>query len=186
MEMVDDRLYYNMLAKRAVTDEAAFDELYEHFFPRVYNFIFARLKRTEDADDVTSVTFMKMNSHLAEYDSGKAAFSTWLFRIATNAVTDYVRRRGRLAEAEWEDFFQPAAPEREEPEAKALMKEQKSELLLAIDGLSEREQKIVALRYWMGMGSNEIAENLGMTSGNVRTTLHRALEKLRKVLAEKN
>ena len=37
---------YNMLAQRATTDEEAFEELYEHFFPRVYNFIYARILRT--------------------------------------------------------------------------------------------------------------------------------------------
>ena len=67
--------YYSALAQRAVNDEAAFEELYEYFFPRVYNFIFARLKNVADADDVTSITFMKMNENLESYDSTKAAFS---------------------------------------------------------------------------------------------------------------
>ena len=56
--------YYNLLAKRATTDEEAFEELYEHFFPRVYNFVYARLKNSADADDVTSTTFLKMNENL--------------------------------------------------------------------------------------------------------------------------
>ena len=115
--------YYSELAKRATTDEQAFEELYEYFFPRVYNFIYARLKNSADADDVTSITFMKMNENLERYDSSKAAFSTWLFRITTNALIDHTRRRDKSEETEWEEFFDPAAPEYQEPEAQTLKKQ---------------------------------------------------------------
>ncbi|MBO4780145.1 MAG: sigma-70 family RNA polymerase sigma factor, partial [Selenomonadaceae bacterium] len=64
--------YYNDLAQRATTDESAFEELYEYFFPRVYNFIYARLKNSADADDVTSITFVKMNENLESYNPAVA------------------------------------------------------------------------------------------------------------------
>jgi RNA polymerase sigma-70 factor (ECF subfamily) len=107
--------YYNELARKAVNDENAFEELYEYFFPRVYNFVFARLKNVADADDVTSITFMKMNENLENYDPTKAAFSTWLFRIANNALIDNVRHQSKNNESEWEETFDPAAPKKEEP-----------------------------------------------------------------------
>ena len=59
---MSNKEYFNDLALRAISDEEAFVELYEYFFPRVYNFIFARLKNSADADDVVSVTFMKMTT----------------------------------------------------------------------------------------------------------------------------
>lgn len=176
--------YYNELARRATTDEEAFEELYEYFFPRVYNFIYARLKNSADADDVTSITFVKMNENLERYDPSIAAFSTWLFRIATNSIIDHTRRHEKSEEIEWEEFFDPAAPKYQEPEAQVLTKEGNKRLLAAIDKLNEREKRIVELRYWSEQDTRTIAEILSMTESNVRVTLHRALGKLKNILGE--
>ena len=174
--------YYSELALRARTDEAAFEELYEYFFPRVYNFIYARLKNSSDADDVTSVTFIKMTENLERYNPAQAAFSTWLFRIATNSIIDSTRRRDNSHETEWEEFFDPAAPEYQEPEAQALSQEDNRELFAALDKLNERERRIIELKFFSELDTRTIAEVLNMTESNVRTTLHRTLAKLKKIL----
>lgn len=176
--------YYNELALRATTDEDAFAELYEHFFPRVYNFIYARLKNSADADDVVSVTFMKMNENLENYEPAKAAFSTWLFRIASNAIIDHTRRLDRNQETEWEEFFDPAAPAYEEPEARMMSGETSRELLLALDKLNERERRIIELKFWGDMDTRNIADVMNMSEGNIRVTLHRALGKLKNFLGD--
>lgn len=176
--------FYNELALRATTDEEAFEELYEYFFPRVYNFIFARLKNVADADDVTSITFMKMNENLESYDPTKAAFSTWLFRIASNALIDHTRRHEKKNETEWDDFLDPAAPEREEPESVMMSGETNRELLAALSKLNERERRIVELKFWGDLDTHAIAEILSMTEGNVRVTLHRTLGKLKNILGD--
>lgn len=175
---------YNILARQAVTDEEAFEELYEYFFPRVYNFIYARVKNSADADDITSITFMKMNENLERYNPTQAAFSTWLFRIATNSIIDHTRRVENNQETEWEDFFDPAAPEYQEPEAQVLEKENNRELFAALDKLSERERRIVELKFFSDMDTRSIAEILMMSEANVRTTLHRTLAKLKKFLTQ--
>ena len=172
--------YYNVLAQRAVHEETAFTELYEYFFPRVYNFIYSQLKDAAEADDVASITFEKMYEHLREYDSNKAAFSTWLFRIASNAVTDRVRRTSNRKETEWSDFIDPEAPERETPESRLLMAENDKELLRALSKLDEREQRIISLKYWSDCSNKEIAELLGLSYSNVSTILARALKRMKK------
>ena len=176
--------YYNSLARKATTDEEAFEELYEYFFPRVYNFIYARLKNSADADDVTSTTFLKMNENLESYDPERAAFSTWLFRIANNAIIDHTRRSDKNNETEWDEFLDPAAPENEEPERQMINSETSRGLLAALDKLSERERRIVELRYWGEQDTKTIAELVSMSESNVRVTLHRALGKLKKILGE--
>lgn len=174
--------YYNALARRAIHDEAAFSELYEHFFPRVYNFIFARLKNPDAADDIISTAFMKMYENLPRYDPERAAFSTWFFRIALNCMTDYFRRKESSKEAEWEEFFDPAAPEYQEPEAKTLAEESRVELLKALGRLTDKERRVVELKYFSGLGNKEIAEVMGITANNVGVVLHGALKKLRRQL----
>ena len=176
--------YYNNLALRAISDEAAFIELYEYFFPRVYNFIFARLKSFADADDVTSVTFMKMTENLVNYNPEKAAFSTWLFRIATNSLIDHTRRYSQNKENEWEDSFEPVAPGSEEPETVITKIETSRELFSALNKLNERERRIIELKFWGDLDSSSIADVLSMSEGNVRVTLHRALGKLKNILGD--
>ena len=175
---------YNLLAQQATTDEDAFEELYEHFFPRVYNFIYARVKNSADADDITSIAFMKMNENLEKYNPAQAAFSTWLFRIATNSIIDHTRHVEKNQETEWEEFFDPAAPEYQEPEAQTLEKEGHRELFAALDKLSERERRIVELKFFSDMDTRSISEILMISESNVRTTLHRTLAKLKNFLTD--
>lgn len=176
--------YYNELAVRAKMDENAFTELYKHFFPRVYNFIYARMKNVDDADDVVSSTFMKVYESLDTYNPTKAAFSTWLFHIASNFMLDHYRRVQKHGEVEWDDTFDSPADEYDEPENQTLQAEGHAEILKALDKLNEKERRIVELKYFSDMGNKEIAEVMGITANNVGVVLHGALKKLKKVLGE--
>lgn len=175
--------YWNQLAAKAVTDADALTELYEHFFPRVYNFVYGRLKQAAQADDVVSETFVKALAHLEDYNADKGAFSTWLFRIASNNLVSSLRGAPQR-EAAWEDFFDPAANEHEQPDKKLLEQEGNTELLQALDSLDERERKAVELKYWGELGNKEIAEALGITASNAGVILHRAINKLKKFFPE--
>lgn len=176
--------YYSDLAEQAVTSKDAFSELYDYFFPRVYNFIFAKVKNAAQADDIISVTFEKVFVKLPDYDKSKGAFSTWLFRIAMNEMTDFFRRQQRQKEATWEDFFDPADPHKT-PEQEMLLAEGNEHLFVAMEQLSDRERRIVALKYLTGLSNKEIADLEDMTANNVGVVLHRSLDKLKKIL-EKN
>ena len=127
---------------------------------------------------------MKMNENLERYNPAQAAFSTWLFRIATNSIIDHTRHIEKNQETEWEEFFDPAAPEYQEPEAQALEKENNRELFAALDKLNERERRIIELKFFSDMDTRSIAEILMMSEANVRTTLHRTLAKLKKFLTD--
>ena len=167
-----------------MADDEAFDELYEHFFPKIYNLIYARVKNAATADDIVSDVFIKMVEHLAEFDSSKASFATWLSRIATRTLTDYYRWQSHRQNVEWNDVFSPSVDEKERPEGQLLVKEGKSELLMALGKLSEREQRIIELKFWGEMSNKEIAETLDVSAANVGVILFRAMGSLRKILGE--
>lgn len=175
-------MYYNKLAMRAATDKQALHELYEAFFPRVYNFIYARTKNAAVADDIVSDTFLKAVKNIGSFDSTLASFSTWLFRIANNTLYDYTKWKSYRQDAEWDDNYGGKTESKNEPEGMFFANEEKKMLLDALKKLNEREQKIVELKYFSDLSQKEIATLLDITPSNVGVILHRAIGKLKKEL----
>jgi RNA polymerase sigma-70 factor (ECF subfamily) len=183
MEKEIDRL--NGLAVAAITDRDAFTELYEHFFPRVYRFLLSKTANEDTADEVVSRTFIKMYEHLADYNPERAAFSTWLFRIAINELKMFWRSqqyRGEV-EQEWDEEFNPAAPNYEEPEQKILQQETQKQIQAALEKLPERERKVIEMFYWLNYPPRKIAEVLDLTPNHVSVILNRAKNKLKNFLS---
>jgi len=176
-----DKNYYNRLAEIAIDDDAAFTELYETFFPMVYAMIFAQLKDISAADDVVSEIFIKVALNLDSHNK-KFAFSTWLFKIASNSLADYFRRQKRNREDSWDEFLEREAPKSEQPEEKLLTSELTKDLLRALDKLSERQRRIIELKYWSELSNVEIAEMLNLSASNVGFIHYQAIRKLRELI----
>lgn len=175
---------WNRMAVRAVTDEFAFTELYKYFFPRVYKFLMMKTNNAEISDEIISRTFIKVYEHLSNYDEKKAAFSTWIYRIADNELKMFWRTQKIHGEkeADWDDDFDAVAPEFEEPEHQSLEKERQEQIRKALENLSERERKIIELTYWLNYTPKKIAELLDMTPNHVSVVLKRAKNNLKKYL----
>ncbi len=171
----------NRLAELAAEDDEAFIELYNKFFPLVYGMIFSRLKNISASDDVVSEIFMKVALNLDKYDK-KFAFSTWLFAIARNTLADYFRRQNRIHEDSWDEFLDRAAPLSAQPEEKLLTDETIENLLRAIGKLSERQRKILELKYWANLANVEIAEFMNLSASNVGYLHYQAMKNLRELL----
>ena len=177
--------YWGALAARAIRDPAALTELYEYYFPRVYQYLLGRTKDSSLADELVSDTFIRMYQHLEQFDPAKGAFSTWLFRIAQNVLNKYYGSKSYTMHVPWEESFDPADDRQETPEGQFLTREGTEELRAAILQLSERQQKILEMAYWLEMNSTEIAEQLGMAPSSVRVALKQARDRLKKILQKK-
>ena len=178
------RLYWNKTAILAVTDEAAFVEIYNEFFPVVYKFLLSKCRNGEMADEAASRTFFNMYAHLGEYDENRGAFSTWLFRIAVNELRMMLREKGRSLDSAWDESFDPPAPEHEAPEEQIMKQERNKELHDAMMRLSERERNILSMTYWLELSAEEVADALGMTKEAVWASLSRSRKTLKKYLEE--
>lgn len=177
--MKKDNDYYSELAERAIYDNLAFEELYNHYFRIVYNLIYVQVRNAETADDLTSETFFKVTKNFSSFDKSRASFATWLNRIAQRTLIDFFRSQGRSQETDWdEDFDAPTSPD-ELPEQKVLQDENKKLLLKALEKLSARERQIVTMKYFGDMSNVEIAEALELTASNVGIILFRAMGKLK-------
>ncbi len=167
------------LIGRACSDRAAFVQLYRSHYDAVFRYCVHRLFERQAAEDVTSEIFLNVVESIHNFKGTEKQFRNWLYRIATNAVNNHLRksaRRNRLLKGAREQATSQAADCGESAEKLILLKE-------AVFALRPRYQTIITLRFFENLKLTEIAEVLGSSPGTIRSQLARALAKLRKVLA---
>jgi RNA polymerase sigma factor (sigma-70 family) len=167
----------------------AYEELLQRYRTPVLHLVLKIVRDADDAEDVTMETFGKAFRHLGRY-SPDFAFSTWLFRIATNNCIDFVRRKkldtlslqgpAHLS-AEGECTLQVGD---EEPNPlEAYVKQQRKELVQqAVAQLPATYSKMLRLRYFNELSYEEVATELQCPLGTVKANLHRARALLAEVL----
>jgi len=172
-------------------DRNAYAQLMDRYKESLY---FKLIKMTgceTDADDVTIEAFGKAFSNLHTY-SPEYAFSTWLFRIATNNCIDYMRKKRVKAVSlvpptindERMGFEMRIADLAADPET-LIIKEQKNQNLRAIvDKLKPHYRILIELRYYKEYSYEEIAEKLDLPVGTVKAKLFRAKEFLYNILKD--
>lgn len=168
-------------------DRAAFGRLVEAHARQVFRVCFRVTGNEALAEDAVQETFVKAWRRLAGFD-GRAAFSTWLHRIAVNAALEQLRREGRHAtEAAPEpgEEFGPGwtdgapSPERLTDSAAVNLR-----VNAALVGLSALERSAFVLRHYQEMPIIEICEVLGMQPSAAKQAIFRAVKKMRAALAD--
>lgn len=167
-------------AARGDEDSAAL--LFDHYYPRVYRYVFAKLRNHQDAEDVASETFARVLRHLDRFKWKGNGFEAWLFRIASNLVIDHYRASGK------EDVgvtMADALPTNvETPEEMMLTQERAVELGDLIDQLPPDQREVVLLRFSGGLDSEAIGRLTKRNANAVRQLQFRALTNLRRKMAE--
>ena len=172
------------LVVRAVAEPTAFAAIYDHYFPRVYNYVRYRVRDAETADDITAQVFERALVSIGSYRPERGPFGAWLFAIARNAVSDHLRAQRRRRWLSLEVLRDRASAE-PQPEEVAIHSETRAELLAAVARLSERERDLIALKFAAGLTNRRIAELTGLSYSNVGVILYRAVRRLRVKLSAK-
>lgn len=176
-ESVDEQ----WLVERAKRDPEAFGELYDQHFDRIYAYIYRKTGDRQVAEDLTAETFMKALANIQKYRYTGQPFAAWLYRIASNLITDYYRARRPVASL---DEGLPMAWEGETPEEAAVAMDDHQAVIRAIRTLSPDQQDVVFMRFTGDMKLKDIATALGKTEGAVKALMFRALGSLRAKLTE--
>jgi RNA polymerase sigma-70 factor (ECF subfamily) len=163
-------------------DRATFEELYDTYLPKVYNYVCYRVGDKSTAEDITSEIFERALTRLHTYRSDRGAFSTWLFRIARNLVINHLRAKGRRPEVRSLESFPLMAVSGASPEQAAIQEEQLRQVQACIRQLPERQQEILALKFGWGLSNQEIAKVMKLKPNHVGVLLHRAVHTLRLTL----
>jgi len=171
------------LARAATAgDTEALGRLYDALVDPIYRYVAVRLRRREDAEDVTQLVFERIVAALPRYRHNGRPFAAWAFRIARNAVIDHRRRLrpteplGTIAEPIDRLGFL---------EDHALKEEEIRELRAAVRRLTPDQQEALALRYAAGLSAEEAARVMGRQAGTIRGLTFRAIESLRRHLARR-
>lgn len=181
-ELRDEEVVQRVLAG----ETALFEILMRRYNQRLYRISRSILQDEGEAEDVMQDAYVRAYEHLYQF-AGKAAFSTWLTRIAIHEALARKRRRRRTEEldaiqevrGDSMPFLKSSDPD---PEAKAAQSHLRELLENAIEGLPEAYRIIVVMREVEEMGVAETAENLGLSEAVVKTRLHRAHAMLRRNL----
>ncbi len=169
------------LVARATAEPAAFAAIYDHYFPRVYNYVRYRVRDANTADDITAQVFERALVRIGSYRPERAPFGAWLFAIARNAVNDHLRAQRRRHWLSLEALRDRASTE-PQPEEIAIHSETHTELLTAVARLSDRERDLIALKFAAGLTNRRIAALTSLSESNVGVILYRAIRKLRDYL----
>jgi len=166
------------LVARSVHDPAAFAELYDHYVPRIYKYIRYRTGDLHEAEDLTSRVFELVLANIGSYHRDKAPFNGWIFTIAHNTLTDYIRaqKRNRCMSIE---LAGQIACTTDSPVDKLIRREKVDRLLKAMTGLSDRERDLIGLKFAAELTNGKISEITGLTKSNVAVILYRAVQRLR-------
>jgi RNA polymerase sigma-70 factor (ECF subfamily) len=162
-------------------NQAAFTQLYDQNFDKIYRYIYFRLRRQAESEDLTQEVFIKALNGIKSYKMGKTPFAAWLFRIAHNQLIDFVRKNKKRQEMPLDD----AAPFIEGEEDPVRMTEQKSEvdeLMEAVKRLPPAQQEVISLRFISGLQISEVAQVLGKSEGTIKALQFNGTASLKKLV----
>jgi RNA polymerase sigma-70 factor (ECF subfamily) len=166
-------------------DHDAFRSLVEHHTQAVFRLAWRITGNTIDAEDMVQETFLRAWKQLGKFD-GRAAFGTWVHRIAANCSLDHIRSRKGKAEAADDplarDPLMNVAHGGPSPERLAQSAEITGLLIPALDELTEMERAAFILRHYEGLPILEISRVLGVEAGAAKHSVFRAVQKLRRAL----
>jgi RNA polymerase sigma-70 factor, ECF subfamily len=166
------------LVEAAMTgDRAAFEQLFERDAPVAYRAVLAVLHSPHDAEDAIQEAAMRAWERLPQLRD-PAGWSAWFHRIAVRAAIDRARRGPRVRELTVSTDLGEVTPD------PASASDERLTLLEAIGRLSVDDRAILGLRFGADLEVPDLAQVLGIRLGTAKARLHRALARLRVILAE--
>ena len=161
-------------------DREAFGALVEQYRDNVYRLAYRMCGNAYDADEAAQEAFVAAWRALPNF-RGDAKFSTWLYRLTTNAAIDVMRREKRhqtVGDGEMVDL----ADDADSPQETVERTEQQEAVQKALGTLSEEYREVLLLRYMEELDYAEIAEVLQLPSGTVKSRINRAKAALKAAL----
>jgi RNA polymerase sigma-70 factor (ECF subfamily) len=180
----------DLVAKAQKGDQVAFGKLMERYRESIFFMVLKMVHNRDDAEDLTLEAFGKAFNSIGNY-SADFAFSTWLFKIATNNCIDFIRKK-RLQTTSLEQTTRQkddgevvtitVKDHNPDPEENMMKEQRAAKIRAAIEQLSPKYRSLIELRYLDELSYEEIAEKLDIPLGTVKAQLFRAKDMLYNIL----
>ena len=171
-----------LLAVSEKKDKNAFKALYRYYAPRLKSFMLGQGTSAQMAEEVVQETMIKVWRKAALFDPAKSLASTWIFTIGRNLRIDMLRKAFRPEP----DYSDPAFTPDPMPLASdtVSMQQQEKRLMTAVAELPEAQKEILKLAFFQEKTHGQIADELGVPLGTVKSRVRLALKKLRSGFGE--
>ncbi|MEY4111462.1 MAG: hypothetical protein RLZZ46_1818 [Bacteroidota bacterium] len=181
--------YKLVQAALATGDQKAYAELMSRYRDSVFFMLMKMVNSKDDAEDLTIEAFGKAFKRLHQY-TPNFAFSTWLFKIASNNGIDFIRRKKAHLISIDKGYVNEEGAETSmdlksdvlDPEEKIMKKERIKMLRVVVEKLKPKYKQLVEMRYFEEMSYEEISTKLDLPLGTVKAQLFRAREFLYNIL----
>ncbi|MFZ1321144.1 MAG: sigma-70 family RNA polymerase sigma factor [Ignavibacteria bacterium] len=169
----------------------SYAKLMKKYQPMITHLIYRMISKKEDVEDLTQEAFIKAFNSLANFDK-QYAFSTWLFKIATNNAIDYLRKKklytfsiDKKIQADDSDYSFEIPDHENKPDSNVIDKQLRVILDEAIESLPPKYKDVIVLRHQKEKEYEEIAKELNLPLGTVKAHIFRGRELLNKYLKDK-
>ncbi len=176
------------MSEISVKEKKPFEFYYEKYYTQVYLYIYKKILNVHDAEDLAQDSFVSAYTKFDGFDPARASFQTWIFFIVGNKLKNYYRdRKINIDIDDPEQYTEPSQEGFEDEMVEAeYLTQMRDYLAQALESLNDTQRQIVIAAYFNNKTSRETAAEMGMTDGNVRVQLSRALIKMRAYFEEHN
>lgn len=174
-----------LIARLQKRDETAFEELLRQYEKKVYTLCFRMCGNSEDAEEAAQDTFLALWRGIDRFRQ-ESSLSTWIYRLASNACIDLLRRRkkqGSSLSLDDEELFLDAVDPAPHPQEAVEHREAQKLLQEGLSALPEEYRKVLILREIEGLSYTEIAESASLELGTVKSRISRGRVLLRNFLS---
>lgn len=181
------------LVQKAVneSDQKAFASLMDRYKDSVFYMLLKMVNDSDDAEDLTIEAFGKAFNRLHQY-TPTYAFSTWLFKIATNNAIDFIRKKkknvlsldNRYNNDDGDSLMIELRSEDRNPEQDAIREQKLIVMRDVVKRLKPRYKMLIEMRYFEEKSYEEISEEMDLPIGTVKAQLFRAREFLYEILKD--
>ncbi len=180
---------YELVQRAVEGDQGAYADLMDRYKDSIYFMLLKMVNNRDDAEDLTIEAFGKAFNRLHQY-TPNYAFSTWLFKIASNNCIDFIRRRKKatlsldnpIVGSDGDEMSIDVRDLERNPEEEAIHAQKVKMMREVVLKLKPRYRKLVELRYFREYSYEEIAQELDLPLGTVKAQLFRAREFLYNIM----